>query len=75
MDLYNIILAHGLAEKAEDWELQVYRTPEGGVYYKDVQAFYEDNPDLQPEDENEEAYIPTAWNPSNHELLYESSED
>ena len=62
-------------QEMDEWEIREYLSPLGGVTTEEVQQFYEDNPDLQPEDEDGEAYIPTAWNPSNHELLYESSED
>lgn len=72
-DLYDSILAHDLAEKAEDWELQVYRTPEGGVYHKDVQKYYEAHPDEQPTDDDGNSYVPSSWDSSHHVVSQESS--
>lgn len=62
-------------QEMDEWEIREYLSPLGSVSSSEVQQFYEDNPDLQPEDEDGEPYIPTSWDSSNHELLYESSED
>lgn len=65
---------HDLASKAEGWELQLYRSPQGGVLASDVQAWYEEDPTRQPEREVEqpdgstttEQYVPSAFDPQNH---------
>jgi hypothetical protein len=59
--LVDNIVSHDLAGKAENWEIKIYRTPEGAIQKRDVQAWYEAHPEEQPDGE-----VPTSWNPENH---------
>jgi hypothetical protein len=60
-DLIDGIISHDLASRAANWEVELYRTPEGGVRKRDVQAWYEAHPEKQPDGE-----VPTSWNPEHH---------
>ncbi len=76
LGLFNAVANHDLATKASDWELKVYRSPQGGVLASDVQAWYEAHPDRQPtrtdEDGNEESYVPSGWQPEHHTVAFDS---
>jgi hypothetical protein len=67
-DLIDTVLSHDLATRAENWTVAMYRTPEGAVRQKDVQAWYEANPEQQPGSE-----VPDSWNPEAHIVRRESS--
>jgi hypothetical protein len=60
-DLIDTVVSHDLASRPANWEIELYRTPEGGVRKRDVQAWYEAHPEEQPDDE-----VPTSWNPEHH---------
>jgi hypothetical protein len=70
MNLYQEVASSDLAGKANNWELQVYESPQGGVLASDVKAWYEADESRQPtrsdEDGNEVKYIPSSFDPSNH---------
>ncbi len=72
MGLFNAVANHDLASKAEGWDLQVYRSPQGGVRASDVQAWYEAHPDRQPTDEDGESFVPSGWNPEHHTVAFDS---
>lgn len=57
---------HDLASKADNWELQLYESPQGGVTAEQVQAWYEEDPTRQPTDEDGNQYVPSAFDPENH---------
>jgi len=65
-DLFQQVANSELADKAENWELRHYRSPEGAVTASDVQAYYENNPNEQPADGDGEPYVPSSWDPANH---------
>jgi hypothetical protein len=60
-DLIDGIISHDLAARASNWEVELYRTPEGGVRKRDVREWYEAHPEEQPDGEG-----PTSWNPEHH---------
>lgn len=64
--VFTQVTTHDLASKAQDWNVELYRTPEGAVTQEKVQKYYENNPSLQPKDEDGDAFIPSAWDPSHH---------
>jgi hypothetical protein len=70
MNLYQEVANADLADKADNWKLQVYESPQGGVLASDVKEWYEADESRQPtrtdEDGNEVKYVPTAFEPSNH---------
>jgi hypothetical protein len=70
MNLYQEVANADLAGKADNWELQVYESPQGGVLASNVKAWYEADESRQPtrsdEDGNEVKYIPSSFDPSNH---------
>jgi len=76
LGLFNAVANHDLATKASGWDLQVYRSPQGGVRASDVQAWYEADETRQPtrtdEDGNEESYVPSGWQPEHHIVASES---
>lgn len=55
-----------------EYDLRHYRSPVGAVTTADVQAFYEENPDLQPTDADGEPFVPTSFDPSRHVVAEES---
>jgi ribosomal 50S subunit-recycling heat shock protein len=59
--LVDDIIAHDLAAKAENWEVEIYRTPKGGVRKRDVREWYKNHPEEQPDSE-----VPDSWNPEHH---------
>lgn len=71
--VYQNVVSHDLASKADNWQIKLYRSPEGGVLASDVQAWYEENPNEKPTDDDGEAYIPSSWNPENHVLKEKSA--
>jgi hypothetical protein len=71
--LVNKLTGHDLATRAEDWEVEMYRTPEGAVRAQDVQAWYEANPKKQPDSEDPDSGVPDSWDPENHVVRRESS--
>lgn len=62
-DLFDALTAHDLPTDAT---VRHYRSPTGGVSADDVAAWYRDNPEEQPTDDDGVAYIPTAWDPDHH---------
>jgi len=70
MNLYQEVANADLANKADNWELQVYESPQGGVLASDVKAWYEADESRQPtrtdEDGNEVKYVPSSFDPQNH---------
>jgi len=76
LGLFNTVASHDLASKASGWEVQVYRSPQGGILASDVRAWYEADETRQPtrtdEDGNEESYVPSAWQPEHHTVAFDS---
>ncbi len=72
LGLFDAVASHDLASKAEGWELQVYRSPQGGVLASDVQVWYEEDESRQPtrtdEDGNEVSFVPSQWSPEHHTI-------
>jgi len=70
LSLFNQVKSHDLAAKADGWELQVYKSPEGAVRASNVRGWYEEDESRQPtridEDGNGESYTPSIFDPSNH---------
>jgi hypothetical protein len=70
MNLYQEVANADLAGKADNWELQVYESPQGGVLASNVKAWYEADESRQPtrtdEDGNEVKYVPSSFDPQNH---------
>jgi hypothetical protein len=70
MNLYQEVANADLAGKADNWELQVYESPQGGVLASDVKEWYEEDESRQPtrtdEDGNEVKYVPSSFDPQNH---------
>lgn len=75
--VYQDIVNHDLAAKADNWKVKLYRSPEGGVLAEDVRKWYQEDESRQPtrtdEDGIEVSYIPSSWNPNNHVLKEESA--
>lgn len=69
--LFDTLAALGLSNAAA-YTLRHYKTPMGAVSSGEVQAFYEENPDLQPVDGDGEAYVPTSFRPEHHVVAEES---
>jgi hypothetical protein len=59
--LIDAVVSHDLAARATNWEVELYRTPEGGVRKRDVRGWYENHPEEQPDGD-----VPTSWNPEHH---------
>ena len=80
--LFRDVTSHKLASVATDWEVNHYRSPEGGVTVDDVRTYYETNPDQLPTREIEspddstttESYIPRSFDPSNHTIQTNSAQ-
>ncbi len=70
---YQTIVTHDLAAKADGWRVWVYRSPEGGVTAEDVRAWYKEDMDRQPLNEDGEPYVPSNFDPHNHVLKEESA--
>jgi hypothetical protein len=70
--LFETVLSSDLSGQADDWELKLYRTPEGLVRSRDVQAWYRNHPDARPTDVSGESFVPTSWNPQHHIERHES---
>jgi hypothetical protein len=68
--LIDAIISHDLAANAENWEIELYQTPEGGVRRKDVREWYEDHPKQQPDGE-----APDSWDPKHHVVRRETPDD
>lgn len=64
--LFQSVVTHDLASRADNWEVRQYRTPEGAVLARDVREWYEANPSEQPVDEDGEPYVPDTFDPLNH---------
>jgi hypothetical protein len=60
-DLIDGIIRHDLAGRTGNWEIELYRTPEGGVRKRDVREWYQNHPEEQPDGD-----VPTSWNPEHH---------
>jgi hypothetical protein len=60
-DLIDTVVSHDLASRAANWEIELYRTPEGGVRKRVVREWYQNHPEQQPDGE-----VPTSWNPEHH---------
>ena len=64
-NLYNSLTNYDLSQ-TESYQIRHYQSPTGGVTVNVVRDFYEKNPDLQPTDEDGEAYIPNSFNLEHH---------
>lgn len=68
--LFETVASSDLAANADDWELRLYRSPEGAVTSEQVQQWYESHPSEQPtqtlDDGSTESFVPSAWNPEHH---------
>ena len=53
---------------ADQFFLDVFATPLGGVTVDEIREWYENHPDGQPVNDDGERYIPESWDPSNHTL-------
>jgi hypothetical protein len=69
-ELFNTVASDELAQQADNWSVELYRTPEGAIRSKDVRAWYEADESRQPtrtlEDGTEEKYAPSSFDPSHH---------
>lgn len=70
-NLYDTLTSYD-ASRASSFTIRHYESPTGGVTADDVRAFYEENPDLQPTDEDGEAYVPSSFDPTNHIIAEEN---
>lgn len=64
-NLYDALTNYDLSQ-TESYQIRHYQSPTGGVTIDAVREFYEENSDLQPTDEDGEAYIPNSFNPERH---------
>jgi hypothetical protein len=69
-ELIDAIISHDLAANAENWEIELYQTPEGGVRRKDVREWYKSHPEQQPDGE-----VPDSWDPKHHVVRRETPDD
>jgi len=71
--LYEQITNSDLAQRADNWAVLLYRTPEGGVRPDGVREWHRIHPDQQPLTDDGASYIPTAWDPAQHTIKEESN--
>lgn len=74
--LYDAVAASDLANRATNWSLKVYRSPQGAVTSDAVTEWYEANPDARPTretvDGDTEQFTPASWQ-ADHHIIRETS--
>jgi hypothetical protein len=78
-NLFDTVASDELGQQADNWSLELYRTPEGAIRSEDVQAWYEADATRQPtravEQDGqtvEEKYVPSSFDPSHHSVQNQS---
>jgi len=66
--IFKQIQAHKLADRATEWELRLYRAPQGSQLADDVRAYYMVNPDLAPTDDAGDTVFPNRWRADRHTI-------
>lgn len=66
--VFEQIQTHELANRATEWELRLYRAPQGSQLADDVRAYYEANPGLAPTDDEGNTVFPNRWRADRHTI-------